>query len=758
MSNNQHQRWYQPEGKHQELMVFNSLTDTKVPFIPLNKNQVKWYTCGPTVYDVSHLGHARSYVTFDIIRRIMTDYFGYDVAFLMNITDIDDKIILRSRQNYRLAEYEKQKPSLANVIKEAKAAFEYSLSKARSKINELEEKKKTAKKQHIPQLTEALDGEKLKFSGLEKTQHDVLNKSRSDNEQEIKVLIHELRLILAPHLDRTAKDTISDSKMHEIFRAHAARYEAEFFDDMRTLGVKDPDALTRVTEYVEQIISFIKEIISNNYAYASEGSVYFDTVKFKEDRFYAKLSPHCVGNIDLAMDGEGALGSTGEKRSQTDFALWKASKPGEPSWDSPWGKGRPGWHIECSAMATDVLGKNFDIHSGGEDLKFPHHDNEIAQSEAQSGEKQWCNYFWHAGHLNIHGLKMSKSLKNFLSIKGVLERSSPRQIRILFLLQPWNSKINYSENSLQEAAAKEKCFKEFFLNIAVDLRNKKKDSELDQLFTPEDRKLYDKIIQTQINVDSALCDSFDFSTALNELVDLVSVTNKYRMQNEACKHLLLKKAASYVDKILRCFGVVEDQAFGFSDSGGTDKNAAKYLNAWTKFRDEIRQIATRTKSIDILALCDKIRDDIMPELGVRIEDLSGKPSIWKLDDPKQLIKERDDKRRMAKENKLKKIRNQLKKRNDELTRWTNARLSASELMASMEDKYMQFNEKGMPTHDSNGKALSKKVMKKVNKMYNKQDKLHQKYCKEVKKDPSFMDKLSLVIKKLEEDEAAATAI
>merc|ERR1712130_55597 len=343
-------------------------------------------------------------------------------------------------------------------------------------------------------------------------------------------------------------------------------------------------------------------------------------------------------------DGEGALGSTGEKRSQTDFALWKASKRGEPSWDSPWGKGRPGWHIECSAMASDVLGNNFDIHTGGEDLKFPHHDNEIAQSEAQSGEKQWINYFWHSGHLNIAGLKMSKSLKNFLSIKGVLERHSPRQIRILFLLQQWNSKINYSEHSLQEATAKEKNFKEFFMNIAVEVRNFS-DKVENEMFTPEDTELYNAITKAQVDVHSSLCDSFDFSSAMNTLTDLVGTTNKYRMQNEKPKCFLLKKAAIYVDKILRCFGLMEDQQFGFTDSGGTDKNAAKYLDAWTKFRDDVRKIASQSKNKELLTLCDKIRDDVVPELGVRIEDLSNQPSIWKIDDPKVLIKERDDKRR-----------------------------------------------------------------------------------------------------------------
>jgi len=758
MSSDRPQRWYQPEGKHQQLMVFNSLTGTKVPFIPNDKNQVKWYTCGPTVYDVSHLGHARNYVTFDIIRRIMTDYFGYDVAFLMNITDIDDKIILKSRQNYRLAEYEKKNPSLATVMEDSKTAFAYDLNKVCTRMNELEEKKKSAKSQHIPQINIAIEEEKLKHSGLVKKQQNILTKSHSDDTQAIKLLIQDAKSVLAPYLDRIAKSDISDSKIHEILRAHTRRYETEFFEDMRNLGVQDPDALTRVTEYCEKIITFTQTIIKNNYGYVSKGSVYFDTVKFKEERFYAKLSPHCVGNIDLVNDGEGALGSTGDKRSPTDFALWKASKPGEPSWDSPWGKGRPGWHIECSAMATDVLGENFDIHSGGEDLKFPHHDNEIAQSEAQSGKNQWSNYFFHSGHLNIQGLKMSKSLKNFLSIKGVLERHSARQIRILFLLQPWNAKINYSENSLREAASKEKAFKEFFMNIDVEIRNQPNEPDLDQVMVPEDRKFYDTIRQTQVVVHSSLCDSFDFQTAMTALIDLVRATNKYRLQNKRCKTLLLKKAAMYVDKILRSFGVMVDHNLGFSDSTSTDKNAAKYLDAWTKFRDEVRQVASQTKNFDILALCDKIRDDVMPDLGIRIEDISGKPSIWKLDDPELLIKERDDKRRMAKENALKKIRNKLKKQSADLNKWNTARLTPSQLMNSMKDKYSQFDQKGIPTHDSDGNPLKKKPLKKASKEYKKQTKMHANYCKEMDKDPEFLDKLRKNIEQLKNDEVTATSI
>ena len=190
-----------------------------------------------------------------------------------------------------------------------------------------------------------------------------------------------------------------------------------------------PNVLTRVSEYVPEIIEFIQNIINNGFAYESNGSVYFDTIKFSncDNHYYAKLVPEAFGDAKALAEGEGDLSDqTTEKRNPTDFALWKLSKPGEPSWDSPWGKGRPGWHIECSAMAGAIFGTNIDIHSGGTDLKFPHHDNEIAQSEAAFCNNNWVNFFLHSGHLHIQGCKMSKSLKNFITIKDALKKYTSR--------------------------------------------------------------------------------------------------------------------------------------------------------------------------------------------------------------------------------------------------------------------------------------------------------------------------------------------
>ena len=314
-----------------------------MPTLHADKNLVTWYMCGPTVYDSSHLGHAKTYICFDIIRRLMTDYFGYNVKLCMNITDIDDKIIARSNEQKR-------------------------------DWNEL-----------------------------------------------------------------------------------SRHWETEFFKDMEALNVRLPNVITRVSEYVPEIITFIDQIVKNGYAYESNGSVYFDVLKFANEpnHTYAKLEPTSFGDAQKLKEGEGALSAAteGDKRNAQDFALWKKSKPGEPLWESPWGPGRPGWHIECSAMAHEIF-KEFpiDIHSGGCDLRFPHHDNELAQSEAYYGCDNWIRHFWHTGHLHIDNLKMSKSLKNFLTIRDILANYSARQVRFLFLMHKWDGIINFSpENSFAEA-------------------------------------------------------------------------------------------------------------------------------------------------------------------------------------------------------------------------------------------------------------------------------------------------------------------
>lgn len=299
--------------------------------------------------------------------------------------------------------------------------------------------------------------------------------------------------VLLPYLDVLHKNRDFPP---EVFAKLSSYWERHFNEDMTTLNVLPPTVTTRVSEFIPENVAFVEKLVQKGFAYpTANGSVYFDIGRYESTgHHYAKLQPWNRGNEGLIADGEGALTEEAstlpntsenkpslpkEKKSKHDFALWKSSKEGEPSWDSPWGKGRPGWHIECSVMCSEVLGGQIDIHSGGIDLAFPHHDNEIAQSEAYwdgccegahpgaDGKHQWINYFLHMGHLHIHGSKMSKSLKNFVSIRDALQRGdwTSRRLRIVFLLGGWKEGIEVREGVVAEARTWETTLSKFFTNV-----------------------------------------------------------------------------------------------------------------------------------------------------------------------------------------------------------------------------------------------------------------------------------------------------
>jgi cysteinyl-tRNA synthetase len=449
-----------------------------VPFIPKEEGKVSWYACGPTVYDHSHLGHARNYVSTDIIRRVMRDYFGFKVNFVMNITDVDDKvkvfvdslrehanrrqIILKARRQ-RLLELEKAREySESDLAKLAATAFQ-SYAEA-----------------NLPELLLSSDDSRLSPSNYAARRDaaygkvlagGTLNGEGKPGDAEAKMKMHLNNLtaaataiqeekvfggadeILLPYLDSLYKDSI-DGSDHTIFTDVTKYWEDQFMSDMDALNVMRPETITRVTAYVPHIAKFVEQIVAKGFAYEAEGSVYFDIAAFEAaGNPYARLRPESRNDKALQEDGEGSLSrNLGGKRGPSDFALWKKSKPGEPVWDSAWGGGRPGWHIECSVMASDVLGSQMDIHSGGIDLAFPHHDNELAQSEAffcehDKGPHSWVNYFLHMGHLSIAGSKMSKSLKNFQTIKDALKADyTPRGMRIVFLMGRWNDGVEISSD------------------------------------------------------------------------------------------------------------------------------------------------------------------------------------------------------------------------------------------------------------------------------------------------------------------------
>lgn len=277
--------------------------------------------------------------------------------------------------------------------------------------------------------------------------------------------------VLSPYLDSLYKETF-DTSDQSVFTDLTRTMEDLFFADMKALNVLPPDVITRVTEFVPHIAKFVERIVDKGFAYEAEGSVYFDIAAFeKAGNSYARLRPESRNDKSLQEEGEGSLSKNmGGKRGAGDFALWKKSKAGEPYWPSKWGNGRPGWHIECSVMASEVLGSSMDIHSGGVDLAFPHHDNELAQSEAYfceaaKGEHTWVRYFLHMGHLSIAGSKMSKSLKNFQTIEDALATTyTSRSMRIVFLLGKWHDGVEISPEMRSHADGWEST-----VNVCINL-------------------------------------------------------------------------------------------------------------------------------------------------------------------------------------------------------------------------------------------------------------------------------------------------
>jgi cysteinyl-tRNA synthetase len=354
------------------------------------------------------------------------------------------------------------------------------------------------------------------------------------------------------------------------------KFEEEFHEDMAALGVMPPSVLTRVTEYMPEIVSYIQTICDKDLAYESNGSVYFDAVAFEETprMHLCKLEPEQKNNAALLAEGEGSLSQdfVSDKKNPRDFALWKKTKEGEPAWDSPWGPGRPGWHIECSVMASDVLKKLFggdcmDIHSGGVDLKFPHHHNEMAQAEAECGCSQWVNYFVHMNtiHLEIKGSKISRSAKNGITIQQALEHNSARQIRLLFLLHKYNAPMDYGDNTMSHAVVMEKLFVEFFHNVKACLR-RHGISEI-QTWSTNTIELQQTLSDTMVKVDNALKDDFDTPKTISLLTDLVRATNVY-LESDSVVGLMVRSVASYITSILKMFGLIVNDSIGFQEGAG----------------------------------------------------------------------------------------------------------------------------------------------------------------------------------------------
>ncbi|XP_070154521.1 cysteine--tRNA ligase, cytoplasmic [Polyergus mexicanus] len=718
--------WHLPDRKDNTVLrLYNSLTREKEIFVPQFGNRILWYSCGPTVYDASHMGHARSYISFDILRRILSDYFGYDVLYVMNITDIDDKIIKRARQNYlyeRYVEKDHDLHSILNDTREVMSTFENTVRTT------TDPDKKCMMEKMLCKITKAIED-------LEKA---VIGKNEKEIIEFQKALLKEVKDPLADWLDKIKGNTVIE---HSIFNKLSKHWESEFHKDMDALNVLRPNVLTRVSEYIPEIIAFVQNIINKGFAYENNRSVYFDVGKFdkQEKHSYAKLVPEAYGDTSSLQEGEGDLSVTEdklfEKKSVTDFALWKSSKTGEPWWDSPWGKGRPGWHIECSVMASEICGESLDIHTGGVDLKFPHHDNELAQAEAYFDNSHWVRYFLHSGHLTIAGCKMSKSLKNFVTIQDALKKHSARQLRLAFLLHSWKDTLDYSDNTMSMAVQYEKFLNEFFLNVKCKIRCLGTKTTIDSFtkwFHPE-IELNKNFYIAKHSIHEALCDNIDTRTVLDIIRELVANCNIYMSQNKNPNILLLRDIAVYITKLFIIFGAISSSydSIGFPiDDEAVDANVEEtvmpYLEILANFRHKVRNFAKTLKASDILQECDILRDDILPNIGVRLEDNEEDCKV-KLVNREELLKEKEMKKKLELEKNMEKEKKKAETAIAAAAKEAQKKISPNDMFRLEKDKYSQFDDKGLPTHDAEGKELSKGLLKKLQKLQQAQQKRYNEY-------------------------------
>ncbi|XP_074766414.1 putative cysteine--tRNA ligase, mitochondrial isoform X3 [Athene noctua] len=513
--------WVRPAGRDSGIVAYNSRSRSKEPLVLATEGVATWYSCGPTVYDQAHLGHACSYVRFDILRRIMTRFFGIEVIMVMGITDIDDKIIKRA------------------------------------------------------------------------------------------------------------------SEMNISPVALARIYEEDFKQDMAALKVLPPTVYMRVTDNIPQIISFIKAIIASGQAYAtSQGNVYFD-VKSLGKRYGVLTAIH-PDTRDEPVDTD--------KRHGKDFALWKAAKPQELSWTSPWGKGRPGWHIECSTISSAVFGKQLDIHTGGIDLAFPHHENEIAQCEVYHQCEQWGNYFLHSGHLHVKGSqeKMSKSLKNYVTIKDFLKKFSSDQFRMFCLRSRYSSAIEFSDESMDDAKHLLQAVSSFIRDADAYIKG--------QLVCDPVREdiLWERLANTKVTVKAAFADDFDTSRAVAAIMDLIHHGNRQlkavtKDAGSPRSCVVYGSIISYIEGFFNVLGM----SFGERQvTLGRDNSAvlSSVIEELVRFRAKVRHYALALPEAadaekrqqlmkerkPLLEACDSLRGDLAA-FGIHIKDRAA-VSTWEMEE------------------------------------------------------------------------------------------------------------------------------
>jgi cysteinyl-tRNA synthetase len=475
------------------IRIYNTLTKKKEDFIPIEPGKVKFYLCGPTVYDYFHIGNARPFIVFDVFRRYL-EYRGFDVTFVVNITDVDDKIINRAHRENR---------SPADVAEEFTRAY---------------------------------------------------------------------------------------------------------FEDLEKLRIRRATVHPKATEHIAEMIALIRKLEERGIAYRLNGDVYYNVEKFPD---YGRLSGKKLEELQA-----GARVEVDErKRNPLDFALWKAAKPGEPAWDSPWGKGRPGWHIECSAMSMKYLGPDFDIHAGGEDLIFPHHENEIAQS-CGAGSAQFARYWMHNGFLNIRGEKMSKSLGNVLTVREILKQISPEVIRLFFLQKHYRSPINYSEDILEETERAWRRLQNTYGEL-LQVENIPEDEFLAGKLPDRARAALQELAHHRSAFEEAMDDDFNSARAIGHLFEIVKLANRILAEGKpegerAYVLSRIRKTLEGYDSFLSLLRKEESPA----TSGDFEKVMELLL--------EVRNSLRKKKLFD---LADEIRSKLH-EMGYQIEDRPD-GSVWK---------------------------------------------------------------------------------------------------------------------------------
>jgi cysteinyl-tRNA synthetase len=458
------------------LRIYNTLSRKKEVFKPIHGNRVNMFVCGPTTYDLSHLGHARTYISYDIIARYLR-YKGYSLFYLMNITDVDDKIINRA--------------------------------------------------------------ENIGTNPLELAQE----------------------------------------------------YERYFYEDMATLGIRSVNLFARASEHIPEIIDQVKTLVDKGYAYETETGVYYDITQFKDLGALSHQKPSELRKHRIEPDPT--------KRSAQDFALWKKRGPEELGWDSPWGRGRPGWHIEDTAITTHYFGPQYDIHGGAVELIFPHHEAEIAQAEAATGRKPLVKYWVHTGVLKVDGKKMSKSLGNFVTVRDALKRYGPEVLRFFFASAHYRSIIDFSEASLEQAERSLQTLHNALSNVwklAPRPGIEKNEEELEK-----------KILRCRDKFVKAMDDDFNSPFALTALFALTSEINKFVDSHETINAILLEKIVNTFRELGGMFNILQEEE---------RKTDLRIVGDLVDLLIELRQKFRENKDWQ---MSDKIRSRLK-DLGIILED------------------------------------------------------------------------------------------------------------------------------------------